>query len=61
MRQELNINVQPQRASLVRRGRFLEYFTIGYNSLEGLIGTSFTWLLAKVHSSQGFMKAGVAF
>jgi divalent metal cation (Fe/Co/Zn/Cd) transporter len=25
------------RASLVRRGRRLEYFTIGYNSLEGLI------------------------
>jgi len=25
------------RASLVRRGRKLEYFTIGYNSLEGLI------------------------
>ena len=26
-----------QRAHLVRRGRWLEYFTIGYNSLEGLI------------------------
>lgn len=25
------------RASLIRRGRYLEYFTIGYNSLEGLI------------------------
>lgn len=25
------------RAQLVRRGRYLEYFTIGYNSLEGLI------------------------
>ncbi len=25
------------RAALVRRGRWLEYFTIGYNSLEGLI------------------------
>ncbi len=25
------------RASLVRRGRRLEYFTIGHNSLEGLI------------------------
>lgn len=37
MRRELNIDVQTQRASLVRRGRFLEYFTIGYNSLEGLI------------------------
>ncbi|MGZ5481166.1 MAG: cation transporter [Pyrinomonadaceae bacterium] len=26
-----------KRADLVRRGRWLEYFTIGYNSLEGLI------------------------
>ena len=25
------------RASLVRRGQYLEYFTIGYNSLEGLV------------------------
>lgn len=25
------------RAALIRRGRYLEYFTIGYNSLEGLI------------------------
>ena len=25
------------RASLVRRGRYLEYFTIAYNSLEGII------------------------
>lgn len=25
------------RADLIRRGRYLEYFTIGYNSLEGLI------------------------
>jgi divalent metal cation (Fe/Co/Zn/Cd) transporter len=25
------------RATAVRRGRYLEYFTIGYNSLEGLI------------------------
>jgi divalent metal cation (Fe/Co/Zn/Cd) transporter len=28
---------RPDRASLVRRGRRLEYFTIVYNSLEGLI------------------------
>jgi divalent metal cation (Fe/Co/Zn/Cd) transporter len=27
----------PSRSALVRRGRKLEYFTIGYNSLEGLI------------------------
>jgi hypothetical protein len=26
-----------KRATAVRRGRYLEYFTIGYNSLEGLI------------------------
>lgn len=28
---------QTDRAAIVRRGRYLEYFTIGYNSLEGLI------------------------
>ena len=27
----------PTRIELIRRGRYLEYFTIGYNSLEGLI------------------------
>ena len=27
----------PTRAELIKRGRYLEYFTIGYNSLEGLI------------------------
>ena len=37
MRQEVNGNAETQRTSLVRRGRFLEYFTIGYNSLECLI------------------------
>jgi divalent metal cation (Fe/Co/Zn/Cd) transporter len=30
----------PNRADLVRRGRYLEYFTIGYNSLEGLIAVA---------------------
>ncbi len=29
-----------QRAALVKRGRWLEYFTIGYNSLEGIIAIS---------------------
>lgn len=29
--------ITTSRTTLVRRGRFLEYFTIGYNSLEGLI------------------------
>ncbi|MGH9929542.1 MAG: cation diffusion facilitator family transporter [Pyrinomonadaceae bacterium] len=36
MRQEVTLNGR-DRVSLVRRGRYLEYFTIGYNSLEGLI------------------------
>ena len=28
------------RAELIKRGRYLEYFTIGYNSLEGLIAVA---------------------
>ena len=32
--------VDVNRSQLVRRGRYLEYFTIGYNSLEGLIAVS---------------------
>jgi len=28
---------KPNRSALVRRGQRLEYFTIGYNSLEGLV------------------------
>lgn len=31
---------ETRRADLVRRGRWLEYFTIGYNSLEGLIAVA---------------------
>src|SRR5687768_18470555 len=37
MSQSPTITEQSNRAELVKRGRFLEYFTIGYNSLEGLI------------------------
>ena len=37
MSQEAITNNVLERARLVRRGRYLEYFTIGYNSLEGLI------------------------
>ena len=37
MSQEAVTNNVLERARLVRRGRHLEYFTIGYNSLEGLI------------------------
>ena len=37
MSQEVIRTRQIDRASLVTRGRYLEYFTIGYNSLEGLI------------------------
>ena len=37
MSQPIVITEPSNRADLVRRGRHLEYFTIGYNSLEGLI------------------------
>lgn len=37
MSQEVLINTESARAGLVKRGRYLKYFTIGYNSLEGLI------------------------
>ncbi|CAN5706026.1 cation transporter [soil metagenome] len=37
MSQEVLITSDDNRSSLVKRGRYLEYFTIGYNSLEGLI------------------------
>lgn len=37
MSQQVVIAEGTERAALVRRGRYLEYFTIGYNSLEGLI------------------------
>ena len=41
------------RASLVKRGRHLEYFTIGYNSLEGLIAV-FAGLIAGSVALVGF-------
>jgi divalent metal cation (Fe/Co/Zn/Cd) transporter len=31
---------ESKRAAAVRRGRYLEYFTIGYNSLEGLVAVA---------------------
>ena len=37
MREPVAIENPVKRADLVRRGRYLEYFTIGYNSLEGVI------------------------
>ena len=37
MSQQVIQQSSPSRASLVRRGQHLEYFTIGYNSLEGLV------------------------
>ena len=37
MSQPITIASPSTRADFVRRGRHLEYFTIGYNSLEGLI------------------------
>jgi divalent metal cation (Fe/Co/Zn/Cd) transporter len=40
MNQEVVITKQSDRAKLVKRGEYLEYFTIGYNSLEGLIAVA---------------------
>ena len=40
MGQEMLLNGGTSRADLVKRGRYLEYFTIGYNSLEGLIAVA---------------------
>lgn len=40
MSREVLINSESARAGLVKRGRYLEYFTIGYNSLEGLIAVA---------------------
>jgi divalent metal cation (Fe/Co/Zn/Cd) transporter len=40
MSQEVLISSESARAGLVKRGRYLEYFTIGYNSLEGLIAVA---------------------
>ena len=37
MSQQVLTSIETDRSSLVRHGRHLEYFTIGYNSLEGLI------------------------
>gem|GEM_PF-6381231 len=34
---QIDQTVAVDRAQLVRRGRKLEYFTIGYNSLEGIV------------------------
>lgn len=39
----MNVDItisETQRAALIQRGRWLEYFTIGYNSLEGLIAVA---------------------
>ena len=41
------------RAALIRRGRYLEYFTVGYNSLEGLIAIG-TGLIAGSIALIGF-------
>lgn len=53
MSQEAVTNNVLERARLVRRGHYLEYFTIGYNSLEGLIAV-FAGLLAGSIALVGF-------
>ena len=40
MSEPVAIEKRINRAALIRRGRYLEYFTIGYNSLEGLIAVA---------------------
>jgi divalent metal cation (Fe/Co/Zn/Cd) transporter len=40
MSEEVVIAGKINRAELIKRGRYLEYFTIGYNSLEGLIAAA---------------------
>lgn len=40
MSQPVLLTKDVNRSSLVKRGRYLEYFTIGYNSLEGLIAVA---------------------
>ena len=40
MNEEVITNHVTERTRLVKRGRYLEYFTIGYNSLEGLIAAA---------------------
>ena len=40
MSKQIVITQDINRADLVKRGRHLEYFTIGYNSLEGLIAVT---------------------
>jgi hypothetical protein len=47
MNQEVVIDERSDRSNLVRRGRYLEYFTIGYNSLEGLIAIGAGLMLMK--------------
>ena len=40
MSEEVITNNLTERTRLVKRGRYLEHFTIGYNSLEGLIAAA---------------------
>ena len=40
MSQGVVLTSETNRSELVKRGRYLEYFTIGYNSLEGLIAVA---------------------
>ena len=40
--------ITPNRSALVRRGQRLEYFTIAYNSLEGLVSIVAGWIAGSV-------------
>lgn len=54
MSKVLTIDKQLDRAALVRRGHHLEYFTIGYNSLEGLIALAADALAGSIALGFGF-------
>src|SRR3954451_11471837 len=48
MREQILQITHNNRPSLLKRGRKLEYFTIGYNSLEGLIALVAGWLSGSI-------------
>ena len=48
MSEEVVIGGKINRTELIKRGRYLEYFTIGYNSLEGLIAVAAGLIAASI-------------
>jgi len=48
-----DILLQTDRAAIVRHGRCLEYFTIAYNSLEGLIAVGAGLMVGSMRMLRG--------